>query len=424
MYLTQSNQIKGLSKTEYEALREMCRYAKNLYNVGLYSIRQYFFANGRFLRYESNYQAVKDNANYALLQAGVSQQILKVVDRSFRSFFNLLKKAQHGEYRFHDVRIPHYLKKDGYCPLILSTNAIIIKGGFLQVPMSHAFKRAHPDWERITIPFPARLEGKNIKEVRIIPVERARFFKVQFVYEAFNEPQVHLTDAALGIDLGLDNLATCVNSTDGSSFIIDGKHLKSLNHQYNARMATLQSILDQQKYPRSEQMARITMNRNNQVHDYMMKAARYLINYCLKHQIGTLIVGYNLDWKRAMNHGTRNNQNFVQIPHGQLRIQLEHLCTRYGIRYVEQEESYTSQASFLDGDPMPIWNGSHQAVTFSGKRVKRGLYRTANGQTLNADVNGGGNILRKSNHRLDLERVARGLLANPLRVKLASVGSS
>ncbi len=418
-YLTQSNQVKGLTKGEYEALREMCRYAKNWYNVGLYSIRQDFFAEGRVLRYESNYQAVKDNENYAGLQAGVSQQILKMVDRSVRSFCNLLKKAKHGEYRFHAVRIPQYLDKNDYFPLILSTNAIVIKNGYLQVPMSRAFQRLHPDWERIKIPFPSRLAGKTVKEVRILPMEKARFFTVQFVYKAEEPPQPNLsTDKALAIDLGLDNWATCVNSTEGSSFILDGKSLKSSNPQYNARMAQLQSIFDQQKYPRSEQMARITMNRNNQVHDYMLKATRYLINYCRKHQIGTLIVGYNLDWTRAMNHGTRHNQNFVQIPYGPLRNQLENLCQRDGIRYVEQEESYTSQASFLEGDPMPIWNGRHQTVTFRGQRVKRGLYRAANGQTLNADVNGGGNILRKSNHRLDFERVARGLLANPLRVKL------
>ncbi len=305
-YLTQSNQVKGLTKGEYEALCEMCRYAKNWYNVGLYSIHQYFFAEGRFLRYESNYQAVKDNENYAGLQAGVSQQILKVVDRSVRSFCNLLKKAKHGEYRFHAVRIPQYLDKNDYFPLILSTNAIVIKNGYLQVPMSRAFQRLHPDWERIKIPFPSRLAGKTVKEVRILPMEKARFFTVQFVYKAEEPPQPNLsTDKALAIDLGLDNWATCVNSTEGSSFILDGKSLKSINPQSNARMAQLQSIFDQQEYPRSEQMARITMNRNNQVHDYMLKAARYLINYCLKHQIGTLIVGYNLDWTRAMNHGTR-----------------------------------------------------------------------------------------------------------------------
>jgi IS605 OrfB family transposase len=420
VYRTQSNQIKGLDKNEYEALREMCRYAKNLYNVGLYSIRQYFFAEGRYLRYESNYQVVKDNENYALLQAGVSQQILKVVDRSFRSFFNLLKKAKKGEYRYHDVRIPHYLEKDGYFPLILSTNAMVIKEGSLHVPMSHGFTQSHPDLERIKIPFPARLEGKHIKEVRIIPVERARFFTVQFVYEAAEEaPPTLSPDKALAIDLGLDNLATCVNSTDGSSFILDGKYLKSLNHQYNARMAKLQSILDQQKLPRSEQMARMTVNRNHRVHDYMMKSARYIVNYCLTREIGTIVVGYNPDWKQNVHMSKRNNQNFVQIPHGQLRTQLENLCERYGLQYVEQEESYTSQASFVDDDAIPVWNGTHQEVAFNGQRVQRGLYRTKEGLALNADVNGAANILRKSNHRLTSgERVARGLLANPLRVKL------
>jgi IS605 OrfB family transposase len=166
-------------------------------------------------------------------------------------------------------------------------------------------------------------------------------------------------------------------------------------------------------------MARLTMNRNYQVHDYMMKSARYIVNYCLTHEIGTIVIGYNPDWKREINTGKRNNQNFVQIPHGQLRNQLESLCERYGIKYVEQEESYTSKASFLDGDAIPVWKGTHQEVKFSGKRVKRGLYRANNGEMVNADVNGSANILRKSNHRFsDGERVARGLLANPLRVKL------
>ena len=230
MYRTQSNQIKGLTTSEYEALCEMCRYAKNLYNVGVYSIRQYFFLEGRYLRYESNYHAVKDNENYALLQAGVGQQILKGVDRSFRSFFTLLKQAKQGEDRFHDVKIPHYLEKDGYFPLIRSTNAMVIKDGDLQIPLSHAFARAHPDLERIKGPFPTRLRDKTIKEVRIIPIERARFFTVQFVYAASEEPQGGSQESALAIDLGLDNLAMCVNSTDGSSFLIDGKSLKSIIH--------------------------------------------------------------------------------------------------------------------------------------------------------------------------------------------------
>ncbi len=177
--------------------------------------------------------------------------------------------------------IAHYLDKNDYFPRILSTNAIVIKEGFLQIPLAHAFQRAHPDVERIKMPFPSRREGQRVKEVRILPMETARFFPVPFVYEAEEEPPPHLsTDKALAIDLGLDNLATGVNSTDGSSFILDGKHLKSINHQYNVRMAPLQSILDQQKLSRSEQIARMTIHRNHRVKDVMMKAARSIVNYC------------------------------------------------------------------------------------------------------------------------------------------------
>ena len=111
MYLTQTNTIRHLSKQQYAVLREMCVYANNLYNVALYHIRQYYFSEKKFLTYESNYHECKMNENYSLLQAGISQQILKIADRSFKSFFNLIKKANSGEYRFKDIKMPHYRKK-------------------------------------------------------------------------------------------------------------------------------------------------------------------------------------------------------------------------------------------------------------------------------------------------------------------------
>lgn len=163
MYLAQSNQIRGLSKEQFQQLREMCHYAKNLYNVGLYNIRQHYFAEKTFLKYKSNYHVAKIKENYKLLQAGVSQQILKAVDRSFKSFLALIKKAKKGEYHFHDIKIPRYLKKDGLFNLIFSTNAIHIKDGFFRIAVSNAYKKANPDYKDIFIPFPARLEGKTIK---------------------------------------------------------------------------------------------------------------------------------------------------------------------------------------------------------------------------------------------------------------------
>ena len=417
MYLTQSNAIRGLKKHEYEILREMCLFSRNLYNVALYSVRQHYFAEKRFLAYESNYQLCKDNENYKMLQAGVAQQTLKVADRSFKSFFNLIKKAKNNEYRFQDIKMPHYLGKGELFPLILSTNAITIKDNWLRVPMSKAFMDAHPD-VTVRIPFPAWLDGKNIKEVRIIPIYNGLHFKVQYVYEAEKEDKGLSRDNALGVDIGLDNLAACADSKNGTAFLMDGRKLKSINHFYNKRMAELQSVADKQGYKRTKRMGEVMYKRNNRCRDYIMKTARLIVNYCIKNDIGTVVVGYSESLKRGINLGKKTNQQFVQVSFGALREQLRNLCERYCMDYVEQEESYTSKASFLDGDAIPVYNPykPDEKHEFSGRRVKRGLYRTSTGTTINADVNGALNILRKS--KRDFREPCIGLLASPQRIRI------
>ena len=416
MYLTHTSMIRGLSKSEYSLLREMCRYSNNLYNVALYNIRQYFFREKKFLTFESNYHECKTNENYGLLQAGVSQQILKVADRSFKSFFNLIKKAKTGDYRFRDIKIPHYREKGGMFNLILSTNAINIKGRFLTVPISREFAKIH-EKNQIKIRFPERLRNKNIKEIRIIPLYKGRFFKIQYCYEQNIEDLQLNQSNILAIDIGLDNLASCV-TTIGTSFIMDGRKLKSINHQWNKHRAYLQSIAMKQGYYMTKRLQNITMKRNKRVNDYLKKTARYIVNYCILHNIGTIICGYNPDFKREINLGKKTNQNFVQISFGDLRQALAGLCERYGMQYMEQEESYTSKASFLDLDEIPIYKPEQPYQgAFSGKRIKRGLYRFANGRTVNADINGASNILRKSKQNFNYERLCKGLLASPLRIR-------
>jgi len=419
MLLTQSNQIRGLTKTEYSILKELCWISKNLYNVALYNIRQHYFKEKQYLRYESNYHACKTNDNYKLLQAGVSQQTLKVADRTFRSFFGLIKKARSSGYEFRDIRLPHYLKKDGLFLLIFSTNAIAIKEGFFIVPFSRTYSKLHPDI-KIRIPFPKRLADKRIKEVRIIPKYDGQFFSIEYVYEAEAEPQ-HLNQGnALSIDIGLENLATCVSSRTGASFIMDGRKLKSINQLYNKNKARLQSIADKQGVKHTRQIARLTVKRNNQTKDYLHKTARYIINYCLENNIGTLIVGYNANFKRGINIGRKNNQSFAQISFGKLRDNLKNLCNRYEIRYVVQEESYTSKASFLDKDDIPVYEPASSCNhSFCGRRIKRGLYQSADGTAINADINGACNILQKSKQNFDFEELCRGLLVSPLRIRVA-----
>ena len=416
MLLTQSNLIRGLSKKEYLLLRLMCFFSKNLYNVALYNIRQHYFTEKKHLTYESNYHECKENENYKLLQAGVSQQTMKIVDRAFKTFFALIEKAKKGEYRFCNIKLPHYRPKDSLFNLVLSTNAISIKDGYLTVPMSMTFMQLYGR-EKIKIRVPDRVLEHKIKEIRIIPIYKGSKFKIQYVYEVEAKNLNLNQDEKLAIDLGLENLATCI-STVGTSFIMDGRRIKSINRLWNKRRAELQNRLPQGQYT-SRLIQRLTLKRNNRTNDCVKKTARYIVNHCIEHNIGTIVCGYNLDFKRGINLGKKNNQNFTQISFGSLREQLANLCERYGMKYIEQEEAYTSKASFLDLDELPVFNADNpKKYEFSGKRITRGLYQSADGRIVNADLNGAANILRKSSQNFDFEELGRGLLASPLRIKL------
>ena len=164
-------------------------------------------------------------------------------------------------------------------------------------------------------------------------------------------------------------------------------------------------------------MAKLILKRSNQVHDYLKKTARLVVNYCLEHKLGTLIVGVNQGWKTSINIGKVNNQNFIQIPFHALRQQLTYLCKRSGINYIEQEESYTSLASAYNLDNLPEYNADNpQTYQFSGKRISRGLYRTKEQKLVNSDINGSANIGRKSKANLFEKReVLEGLLDAPIR---------
>jgi len=359
--------------------------------------------------------AVKTSENYQLLNTDIAQQTMKVVDRNFKSFFALISKAKDGNYRFSDVRLPHYLPKDGYFMLIIPR--FKVKDGFFKVPMSNAFKK---EFGEVKLPFPERLNNRQVKEIRVFPKHGCKFFEIEFVYVQEEENLNLNPDNALAIDLGLDNLATCVTNT-GASFIVDGKKLKSINQWYNKENARLQSIKDKQgiKGITNLQYAN-TVNRNNRVNYYMNKTARIIVNYCIKNDIGSIIVGYNLDWKRDINIGKSNNQKFTQIPHGNLRLKIQSLCERYGINYIEQEESYTSKADFFANDILPVFNADNpQEYSFSGKRISRGQYKTCQGTVINADCNGALNILRKSN-LVDLTVLqSRGCLDQPERIRVS-----
>lgn len=416
MYLTVKQQVKHLSKEEYNILRELCHTAKNLANEAIYNVRQYYFTESEYLKYEKNYTLLKDSPNYKMLNSNMAQQILKEVDGAFKSFFGLLKLAKKGKYSFRDCKLPHYLPKDGFTTLVIGF--VRLNGNKLILPYSNTFKKTH---KPVEIRIPLILADKKIKEIRIIPKLKARFFEIQYTYEAECIQRNLNQNNALALDLGVNNLVTAVSS-NGRSFIVDGKKLKSINQWFNKENSRLQSIKDKQGFHKktTNRQKILADKRNRQVNDYMSKTAKKIINYCIAHNIGTLVVGYNETFQRNTDIGRQNNQNFVNIPFGKLRSKLEYLCEMNGIAFVKQEESYTSKASFWDKDLIPVYNADNpQKYYFSGKRIQRGLYRTSDGMLLNADVNGALNILRKSSV-VSLDTLySSGEVDTPVRIRVA-----
>lgn len=416
MYLTVKQQVKRLSKEDYLTIKELCHTAKNLANEAIYNVRQYYFTEGEFLKYEKNYTLLKNSPNYKALNSNMAQQILKEVDGSFKSFFGLLKLAKQGKYAFRDCKLPHYLPKDGYATLVIGF--VRLNGNKLMIPFSNSFKKTH---KAVEITIPPVLLDKKVKEIRIIPKADARFFEIQYTYEAECIQRNLNKNNALALDLGINNLVTAV-SNSGKTFIIDGRKLKSINQWFNKENARLQSIKDKQYFgrkPTNRQKA-IVRDHNNKVNDYMSKVARKVIDYCIANDIGTLVVGYNETFQRSSNIGKQNNQNFVNISYGKLRNKLEYLCELNDIVFVKQEESYTSKASFWDKDDIPVYNADNpKDYQFSGSRIHRGLYETASGKTVNADVNGALNIMKKSSV-VDMNILyGRGEVDTPVRIRIA-----
>ena len=415
MYLTLKQQVKHLSKKEFRNLKYLCHIAKNLTNQAIYNVRQYYFNEKKYLSYNENYKMLKNSENYKKLNSNMAQQILKEVDGSSKSFFGLLKLAKNGQYDNKKIKLPKYLAKDGFTTLVIGF--IRLKDDTLTVPYSNSFRKMHKE---ITIKLPPVLKGRKIKEIRIIPKQHFRYFEIQYTYEVEEVQRELNKENALGIDLGIDNLCTCVTNT-GASFIIDGRKLKSINQYYNKINAKLQSVKDKQKIKKTTlRQKRIARKRNNRINDYISKVARIIVSYCLNNDIGKIVLGYNEDFQRNSNMGSTNNQNFVNIPYGKLRDKLVYLCELYGIEFRLQEESYTSKASFFDKDEIPIYDKENiQKYIFSGKRIKRGLYQTSKGKLINADCNGALNILRKSKV-VDLSVLYnRGELDTPERIRIA-----
>ena len=390
-----------------------------MYNIALYNVRQQFFNTKQYLSYNSNYYLLKENEVYKLLGAKTSQNTMKQVDFAFKSFFALLKKKANGNYS-KKVKMPKYLEKDGYYPLIF--DKFSISKGYFKVYMSKEFEDLYGS---IKIKVPNNLECRKIKYIKIIPIYDCQYFEIQYTYLIESEELNLNKNNVLGIDIGVNNLCTCVTN-NGYSFIIDGRPIKSMNQYTNKQVAYYKSIINKQGLFHSKRINSLWFKRNNFIDDYLNKCVNHIMKFAINNDIGTIVLGYNDDFQQNSKMGRVNNQNFVNVPFSKLISKLEHKCSNLGITFLIQEESYTSKASFIDEDDIPTYiKGNNTKYSFSGNRIKRGLYKTKDGIILNADVNGALNIIRKTiqtqglNCLISVSKIQLGNITSPSRIKVA-----
>jgi putative transposase len=341
-------------------------------------IRQEFFNHGKWIRYDSLYHSIKTSKNYHQLPAQTAQQVLKILDRSWTSFFRAIKAYKKDNRKFLGrPRLPNYKPKNGEFLVVFTNQQMKLQTKMLKFP------------RKVELEVQTRLtDDAKLREVRIIP--KGVGYMLEIVYHKKFIPKPLNKDIILAIDLGVRNLITAVNNNGLKPFVIKGGLIKSMNQYYNKERARIQSTYNRQEIKIGKTMQKLTDKRNKKITDYFHKISRKIIAYCMNNDIGAVVIGYNTEWKQSIQIGKRNTQNFVSIPYYKLVHMVEYKAEEHGLMVFKQEESHSSKCSFLDNEPIKHHDN------YIGKRIRRGLFKSKKGTIINADVNGAYNILKKA----------------------------
>ncbi len=294
-------------------------------------------------------------------------------------------------------RPPRYKEKDGRVTVFFTSQQCRVKDGHIRIPKTSLFIDT-----RVSEP---------LHEVRIIP--EGNRYKIEIVHE-HRVPKLISPESQriAGIDLGLNNLVTMTNNIGEQPIVINGKIAKSMNQYYNKKRAKLMRNVGNRGT--SNRLWKLTLKRKFKIDDQMHKASHHVVNWCIGHNIDTIVVGKNDGWKQGIRMGNRNDQSFVSIPFESLLQKVAYKCQDAGIRFVETDEAYTSKCSFLDDEAIE----AHKQ--YLGRRVRRGLFRSADGTRINADVNGSYNIIVKAFPKaMQSARGDRRCALHPARINIS-----
>ena len=359
-------------------ISRLCHLSKNLYNEANYIIRQEFINNGKCMGFGVD-EILRTSENAKQLPAQTRQQILRLLDKDWISFFRAIKIWKKEKHKFLGrPRLPRYKRKEGEHLLIFTNQICKIKDGIIRFPKKCNFN----------LEIKTRIKNEDLRQMRIIP--KGYGYVLEIIYNKEINPQELDEKRIISIDLGLRNIITMVNNIGKKPIVVKGGVIKSINQYYNKKKAKIQSQPGICNRKKSRRLYKLENRRDRKINDYFHKTSRFVISWCQKNNIGVLVVGHSKDWKQDIDLGRMTNQNFVYIPFGKIVKQLQYKAEEGGISVILQEESHTSKRSFLDSESIE----HHEK--YLGKRKSRGLFKSAKNIIINADVNGAYNIMKKA----------------------------
>jgi putative transposase len=385
MKLVEQHIIK-LADPRFQRIDEAAFASKNLWNAANYLVRRSFIFEGKYLNYIDVFHQIKSHEAYQALPRKVSNQVLIQLHHAWVSFFEAM-----DEWHEHPEQFTGRPSLPGYKHKTAGRNLLVYELGAIWKRELDQGVIALTELGALVCTAQSR---ESIEQVRVVP--KGDHYIIEVVYQHEPKPASVDPDLFVAADLGVNVLAALTSNKPGFiPRLVNGRPVKNINQFYNKQRARHQKALATASRYTSRQLDRITTKRNRRILQYLHTASRRIIDLLVTEGIGTLIIGKNPLWKQEVEMGKRNNQGFVCIPHSRLIEMLTYKAQMVGIRVVLIEESYTSQASFLDRDPLPVYDpAGGEAPRFSGRRDRR-WYRASGKRLIHADVNGSYNIARK-----------------------------
>lgn len=386
----------------WKACDELCFKAKNLYNYANYIQRQRFINGEKIYKHTELDKMLQKEEVYKELGSQSSQRLLKRLELDWKSFLVAVKDYSKNPNKYlGKPKLPKYKKKDGRYVCELKNIQFKIIEGYVRFSLKKL--------KQYNCLIKSNVKDK-VMGIRIIP--RGSVYILEIVYEKEINELKEETNRILGIDLGVDNIATCVNNIGIKPIVINGKVLKSINQYYNKKLAILKSDLKKRHNKDwSNKLDRLQRKRDNKVDYYLHCSSKKIIEHCIENNIDTIVVGLNKTWKQESNMNKKSNQNFISIPYDKFISQITYKAQDVGIKVITTEESYTSGCSFLDGE------GIGKETYNKNRRVYRGLFVSNKGIKINADCNGAYNIIRKVVPNAFADGI-EGVDLHPIRVNI------